>query len=203
MVPPYVMELPFMRDPQDGLQLSLPINTYPKPVKMKVAQFLEGTKVLTYMIRGEENTYIQHVFTGNLLRLQPHATLLMRDIQLYVELTRPCTENGAYSLCFCVLFADLVVICFCLGPYFYYIAAAPDDLRKPTDKKWSNLPKCLNQAKEIVLHRTRMYGEVKNKQISVNHLRLLAWVTAGTKKVTGLRSSVIVLVLTGGCFTEP
>lgn len=99
MVPPYVVELSFMRDPQDRLQLSLPINTYPQPVKMKVAQFLEGTRVLTYMIRGEENTYIQHVFTGNLLRLQPHATLLMRDIQLYVELTRPYTENGACLLC--------------------------------------------------------------------------------------------------------
>jgi hypothetical protein len=148
---------------------------------MKVAQFLEGTRVLTYMIRGEENTYIQHVFTGNLLRLQPHATLLMRDIQLYVELTRPCTENGAHLLCSCVL---LLTLSFFLGPYFYYIAAAPSDLRKPTDKKWSNLPGCLNQAKEIVLHRTRMYGEVKDTQISVNHLRLLAWVTAGTKKVT-------------------
>jgi hypothetical protein len=101
------MELFFMRDPQDRLPLSLPINTYPKPVKMKVAQFLEGTKVLTYMIRGEENTYIQHVFTGNLLRLQPHATLLMRDIQLYVELTRPCTENGAYLLYFGVLLLTL------------------------------------------------------------------------------------------------
>jgi len=107
VVPPYVVKLSFMRDPQDRLQLSLPINTYPQPVKMKVAQFQEGTRVLTYMIRGEENTYIQHVFTGNLLRLQPHATLLMRDIQLYVELTRPCTESGAYSLCFCVLLLTL------------------------------------------------------------------------------------------------
>ena len=85
-----------MRDPQDRLQQYLPVNHHPQPVKMKVAQFLEGTRVLTYMIRGEENTYIKHVFTGNLSRLQPHATLLMRDIQLYVDLRRPCTENGAY-----------------------------------------------------------------------------------------------------------
>ncbi|KIM39562.1 hypothetical protein M413DRAFT_447045 [Hebeloma cylindrosporum] len=180
LVPPYVVELSFMRDPQDRLQLSLPVNTYPQPVKMKIAQFLEGTRVITYMIRGEEDTYIKHVFTGNLLRLQPHATLLMRDIQLYVELMRPCTENG---------------------PYFYYTAAAPSDLREPTDKKWANLPGCLNQAKDIVLHRTRMYGEVKDKQISVNHLRLLAWVTAGTKKSPDLirAKKHCVMFLAFGC----
>jgi len=80
-------------------------------------------------------------------------------------------------------FTDLAVN-FYLGPYFYYIATAPEDMSKPTDKKWPNLPKCLNQAKEVVLHRTRMYGEVKNEQISINYLRLLAWVTVGTKKVT-------------------
>ena len=78
--------------------------------------------------------------------------------------------------------ADLAVN-FYLGPYFYYVARAPTDILEPTDKKWPNLPECLNQAKEAVLNRTRMYGEVKNKQISINDLRLLAWVTAGTKKV--------------------
>jgi len=107
VVSPYVAELAFVRDPQDRLPLSLPINTYPQPVKMKVARFVEGTKVLMYMIRGEENTYIKHVFTGNLLRLQPHATLLMRDIQLYVELTRPCSENSVYLACLFLLLLTL------------------------------------------------------------------------------------------------
>jgi len=63
-------------------------------------------------------------------------------------------------------FADLAVNLY-LGPYFYYNAVAPEDISKPTDKKWPNLPECLNQAKEIVLHRTRMYGEVKDEQISI------------------------------------
>jgi hypothetical protein len=107
VVPPYVVELSFVRDPQDRLPLSLPINTYPQPVKLKVAQFVEGTKVLTYVIHGEENVYIKHVFTGNLLRLQPHATLLMRDIQLYVELTRPC-ENGVDLASFFLLLLILL-----------------------------------------------------------------------------------------------
>ena len=74
-------------------------------------------------------------------------------------------------------------VSFLQGPYFQYSAHAPKDDPSPTTSEWPNVPLSIHHAKDWTQHQAIWFGELKEEQLSINHLCLLAWVTSGTKRV--------------------
>ncbi|KDR80981.1 hypothetical protein GALMADRAFT_222574 [Galerina marginata CBS 339.88] len=163
LVEPYAMSLFMMRDPQDRLPISLPYNTFPKFVKKQITSYDDGTKTISYALREDmpENHFIKHIFTANHPPLQAHADPLLHEIQLNVELARPVTDNS---------------------PFFVYSASCPKDDLNPADSEWPNVPPTVNSAKKLMVDRARWHGGVREPKLSVNRLKMLAWVASGHRK---------------------
>ena len=53
--------------------------------------------------------------------------------------------------------------------------------------EWEDVPPCVTQARELLLHCGRCYGE--NEDIAINKLVVLAWVATGSRKVRPTASS--------------
>ncbi|KAF8959621.1 hypothetical protein BDZ97DRAFT_1837174 [Flammula alnicola] len=96
-VPPYARDLIWIRDPQERLPLSAPLNVIPRSLPTKLGKFKDGTQTFSYYISERPSIFIKHIFTSNIPRLQEHANIFLRDIQLNVPLIRPMAENSAYS----------------------------------------------------------------------------------------------------------
>ncbi|KAF9563559.1 hypothetical protein CPC08DRAFT_705875 [Agrocybe pediades] len=182
-VEPYAIPLVLMRDPQDRLPLSLPYNTYPANLRVKLSTFDDGVQVASYYNCQEELAFIKHVYTGNHLPRQAFATRLLDEIQRGVELVRPMDDTG---------------------PYFVFLAASPKGHLKPTDTDWPDVPIPVNQAKRDIVRRARIYAEVHDNQFSIDRVKMLAWVTTGSKKATDIlrTKSKAVTFLSLGCDVE-
>ena len=88
-----------MRDPQDNLPLSLPLNELPHydllSVRMRVSK--DRMKTLSYNFGAcEEPIVVRHVFTCNLKKLQEEPSKLLSSIQIHVPLCRS-TGDGSSS----------------------------------------------------------------------------------------------------------
>jgi hypothetical protein len=66
-----------------------------------------------------------------------------------------------------------------LAPYFAYSVGPQDGMHSGGAPTWQDVPACVVQARDFLLHRGRCYGEVD--PLSVNSLTILAWITAGKK----------------------
>lgn len=59
----------------------------------------------------------------------------------------------------------------------------------------------MNQAKELIVNSVRLFGGFKEDQVAVNKLSILAWITAGSKKVNVPGTSQLkITFLIGSCF---
>lgn len=97
----YAIEIDRMRDPQDNLPLSLPLNELPNcdlvHVRMRISK--DRMKTLTYnfdISTNEGPIVVRHVFTCNSKKLQEEPSKLLSSIQIHVPLGRS-TGDGSSS----------------------------------------------------------------------------------------------------------
>ncbi|KAJ3517007.1 hypothetical protein NLJ89_g771 [Agrocybe chaxingu] len=161
---PYALELLLLRDPQDRLPVSLPYNTYPKPMEVTKAKFEGGIQTLSYYLKKKsKRPFIKHIFTANLPKLQLLANRILHDIQVGLRICRKAGDNG---------------------PYFTYSAQCPSGIMHPNDQDWEKPPSIINVVKNMMVQRARCFAEVDKSRLRINHFEMLAWVTSGTKKST-------------------
>ncbi len=85
-----------LRDPQEQLPLSAPLDTYPKALMTtSFKQFDNGMQTFTYHII-ENDVFMKQIFTSNAPPLQDDASKLLCDIQINVPLRRPLAENSEH-----------------------------------------------------------------------------------------------------------
>jgi len=92
-----------MRDPQDNLPLSLPLNELPNRnliyVHVQTRGWKDQMKSFSYSFNinaNERPIVVRHVFTCNLKTLQKKPSELLSSIQTHVPLRRP-TGDGSSS----------------------------------------------------------------------------------------------------------
>lgn len=98
----YAVSIDRLRDPQDALPSTLPLNELPNnvPCEAKIQTWKDRTKTLIYTlgIAGNESAglaTIRHIFMCNLKDLQTEATELLNVIQKEVPVRRVLTETSA------------------------------------------------------------------------------------------------------------
>ncbi|KAF9483051.1 hypothetical protein BDN70DRAFT_359669 [Pholiota conissans] len=159
---PYAQTLFLLRDPQERLPLSSPLNNFPEHlITTSVIQFPSGWQTFSYYLKKNPKIFMKHIFTSNVPSLQTDASDLLRDIQLNVPILRPLTESSQY---------------------FLWSAKCLKKITSPTDTKWTNIPETMNLAKELIVKGMRSFGGLKEDQVAVNHLSVVAWITVGSKK---------------------
>lgn len=89
-----------MRDPQDNLALSLPLNELPDRdlvhVRTRVSKDRMKTLFYNYDISTNEGPIVvRHVFTCNLKRLQEEPSKLLSSIQIHVPLRRSIGDGSS------------------------------------------------------------------------------------------------------------
>lgn len=179
-VEPYKVDLFSMRDPQDRLPIAHPYDTWPKSIEPKILKHENGVQTITYSLNENGTASIKHVFLGNFEELQKQATALLDKIQIQVELKRPF--NDSCKMIFVCLQVHFLKSCY-LAPYFSYAAKAPKTMKNPTEDPWPKVPDCINEAKASVSSGRFLFG-LEDSRISINRLTVLAWVTAGARKVS-------------------
>ncbi|KAF5316310.1 hypothetical protein D9619_006834 [Psilocybe cf. subviscida] len=179
---PYYYDLYWIRDPQERLPLNYPRNTYPTGTKVSRTNWKDGTQTFGYYINENSNVYIKHIFLGNVAELQKPMSNLMDQVQLTVPLLRPMVDNN---------------------PYFFYTAKCPKSNTTPTKKPWDGVPDCINDAKKQVVDRTSWFAEIPEKNIWVEHIKIVAWITEGSKRgnevIRAKKQCAILLAM--GCTT--
>lgn len=181
----YAIELDRMRDPQDNLPLSLPLNELPSrgQVDAKVRVWKDRTKTMVYLFDqrlNEKPVVVQHVFTCNSRVLQKEPSELLRLIQTHVPLRR-LTGDGSSN------------------PYFMHSVDAERD-RDDTHSSWESAPECLRRARDLMCSNASKYG-ANPKDINILRLDIRAWVTAGSKRASDLLSAKqrCIVIMCLGC----
>lgn len=95
----YIVDIDRLRDPQDRLPLTLPLNELPGHVRIdfKVQIWNDRMKTLVYRFETEPvegPAVVQHIFTCNLADLQAVPSELLNSIQMDVPLRRSTGETS-------------------------------------------------------------------------------------------------------------
>lgn len=177
----YFLDLFLLRNPQDRITLSLPCNTYPQDgVKVRHARWDDGTQTFSSLMPDANNTtcYIKHIFTGNLPHLQGYTEEWLKNIQQELDIVRKPGDNSMSRYASSQIAADNLNI----GPYFSYSANFCKDRNRPYITKSTQVPDCVNQIKDRMVSRAKLYAQIKEEDFRIDRLDILAWVTNGSKK---------------------
>lgn len=147
----------------------------------------------SYIVSGNnaEGVIVKHIFTGNSEVFQKDAKKLLQEFQLEVPMQRKlgkASESLSRRLMSCLSAHPHFLV-----PYFEYTVGSTHD-QQSLLSTWENAPPCVALAKKVLLDQGRGYGE--NRDVDINKLSVLAWVTSGTKKVCSSASHLSVHSLT-------
>jgi len=86
------------------------------------------------------------------------------------------------------------------GPYFCYSANFLEG-RKCPDPNTAKVLDCINNIKDCMIDRAKLYADTDEKVLRINQLDILAWMTSGSKKhplqIKATKNAVVLLSL--GC----
>jgi hypothetical protein len=174
------LTLSLVREYHQALSTPLPADVYPDEMDSSAEMWADGMRTFSYFIR--EGVLAKHIYTCNKETLQEEPTLLFRDFQLHVALSRQCGDESALGITtICSpLSHELTRSRDTAGLYFTHVAGIGYG-NNSAAVPWENAPECVRQAREFLLYRAREYGECED--ISINQLTTLAWVATGSKRV--------------------
>lgn len=171
----YAERLEHSRDFTQTSTLSFPTDLVPETVSSLLSTWTDGMRTYCYSIN--DHVTVKHVFTANLQRLQKEADGLFRDVQLHVELLRQPKGPGKSSSWH---FSPSLIKLHILGYFLHFVGAGSD--KNSAAEAWKTAPNCLGQARDLMIHQSRTYGETEG--CSVNQLSTFAWITTGRGKVS-------------------
>ena len=142
----------------------------------------DGTRIVTYELRDDllPKPYISHIFKGNYPVLQDEANKLLEGIQLDIELLRGYGDNCAWLLAFPR--HDLAYYSYS-APYFHYSISCPQDFSGDPVSDWKGVPRQVNNAKRFIVTEGRRCVAGLSEALVVSQMKIISWVTSGTKKV--------------------
>lgn len=170
----YAADIDAVRDISQRQPLVFPANSAPPNVSVSTTEWNDGMKTFEYEF--SELITVKHIFTGNANDLQAEPDILFRDIQLHVELSRGKNTFGGNTLfLYKVHRADR------LSGHIFTHFATFSERSHPVAIPWNEVPACLRQAQDFMVHRSTYYGETEG--CCQDSLNTMAWVAPGRGQV--------------------
>ena len=155
-----------LRDPQEQLPLSAPLDIYPKALMTaSVKQFANGMQTFAYHVIENHAVFMKHIFTSNAPPLQDDASKLLCDIQINVPLQRPLAENSEHFIPLHLQFQTWLIT---PRPVFLLDSVEPSR-RAGVDGHRVGAHPGLHEHREAAPHRARTHFRRASRGAAQNH----------------------------------